>query len=219
MTLMDIRMTRTPLTKFADPLRKFLAAIIETRPELLSILYKEVSPVLISRFGDREETVKLEVWSTYSSLLNQTRVYGGLSLRGSPGNAKRKRGSIDDEDEYGAGCQDGWYGCRGLPVQLAQGAGAGTCEITLGSTKGGDTEHKDVSEHPSIRVRTVTGTRLRTSWFIITIRPPNCCSICVSVVAEPRTHPRWHSKLHACRSLRSFSLRMHRLRSTLRSHS
>ncbi len=75
---------------------KVLAAIIETRPELLSILYKEVSPVLISRFGDREETVKLEVWSTYSSLLNQTRVYGGLSLRGDSGNAKRKRGSIDD---------------------------------------------------------------------------------------------------------------------------
>ena len=53
---------------------KLLAALIETRPELLVTFYKQVSPVLISRFGDLEETVKLEVWSTYSALLNQTRV-------------------------------------------------------------------------------------------------------------------------------------------------
>lgn len=55
-----------------------LAAIVGTRPELLGSIYKEVSPVLISRFGDREETVRLEVWATYVVLLNQTAVYGGL---------------------------------------------------------------------------------------------------------------------------------------------
>lgn len=78
---------------------KLLASIIETRPELLSPLYKEVSPVLISRFGDREETVKLEVWTTYVALLNQTRLYGGApqaAVIDSPGvGGKRKR----DEDE------------------------------------------------------------------------------------------------------------------------
>lgn len=58
---------------------KLLAALIGTRPEMLSTIYKDVSPVLISRFGDREETVKLEVWSTYGLLLSQTAVYGGLS--------------------------------------------------------------------------------------------------------------------------------------------
>lgn len=41
------------------------------------MLYKDVSPVLISRFGDREETVRVEVWATYATLLNQTAVYGG----------------------------------------------------------------------------------------------------------------------------------------------
>ncbi|OBZ78570.1 Cullin-associated NEDD8-dissociated protein 1 [Grifola frondosa] len=56
---------------------KLLAAVIATRPELLITLYKEVSPVLISRFGDREETVRVEVWSTYGVLLSQTGVYGG----------------------------------------------------------------------------------------------------------------------------------------------
>ncbi|KAI0668620.1 ARM repeat-containing protein [Trametes maxima] len=72
---------------------KLLAAVIATRPELLTTLYKEVSPVLISRFGDREETVRLEVWSTYSVLLTQTGVYGGTpqSNAGHTVGGKRKR--------------------------------------------------------------------------------------------------------------------------------
>lgn len=70
-----------------------LGAVIGTRPELLASIYKDISPVLISRFGDREENVRLEVWATYVTLLKQTSVYGGvpqvkddLSPRG-----KRKR--------------------------------------------------------------------------------------------------------------------------------
>jgi cullin-associated NEDD8-dissociated protein 1 len=75
---------------------KLLAALIETRPEMLSSLYKDVSPVLIQRFGDREEAVRLEVWATYGTLLNQTKVYGGLpqssEFADSPGvGGKRKR--------------------------------------------------------------------------------------------------------------------------------
>lgn len=57
---------------------KLLAAVIGTRPELLVALYKDVSPVLISRFGDREETVRTEVWATYGILLSQTKVYAGV---------------------------------------------------------------------------------------------------------------------------------------------
>lgn len=57
---------------------KLLAAVIGTRPELLVTLYKDVSPVLISRFGDREETVRVEVWATYGALLSQTKVYAGI---------------------------------------------------------------------------------------------------------------------------------------------
>ena len=75
---------------------KLLSALIETRPEMLTSLYKDVSPVLIQRFGDREETVRLEVWATYGALLGQTKVYGGVSqqidLVDSPGvGGKRKR--------------------------------------------------------------------------------------------------------------------------------
>lgn len=75
---------------------KLLAGLIETRPEMLTSLYKDVSPVLIQRFGDREQTVRLEVWATYGSLLAQTKVYGGIpqspTFVDSPGvGGKRKR--------------------------------------------------------------------------------------------------------------------------------
>lgn len=78
-----------------------LGALIGTRPDLLSTIYKEVSPVLISRFGDREESVKLEVWSTYSTLLSQTAVYGGLAQpKDDVTRGKRKRDAdiMDVED-------------------------------------------------------------------------------------------------------------------------
>ena len=68
-----------------------MSSIIATRPELLVSLYKEVSPVLISRFGDREQTVRLEVWATYVTLLTQTRLYGGGPQTRDSVGVKRKR--------------------------------------------------------------------------------------------------------------------------------
>ncbi|KAI0325025.1 ARM repeat-containing protein [Cubamyces sp. BRFM 1775] len=83
---------------------KLLAAVIATRPELLTTLYKEVSPVLISRFGDREETVRLEVWSTYGILLTQTGVYGGTPQSSTEhtvgGKRKREEGMEVEETPY-----------------------------------------------------------------------------------------------------------------------
>jgi cullin-associated NEDD8-dissociated protein 1 len=53
--------------------------------------------VLISRFGDREESVKIEVWATYVVLLNQTSVYGGtVSSRDSDAVAGSKRKREDE---------------------------------------------------------------------------------------------------------------------------
>ncbi|KAH7884046.1 armadillo-type protein [Phlebopus sp. FC_14] len=77
---------------------KLLAAVIVTRPELLVLLYKEVSPVLISRFGDREETVRLEVWATYVALLNQTSLYGGLPQAGDADTTVRGKRKRDSEE-------------------------------------------------------------------------------------------------------------------------
>jgi cullin-associated NEDD8-dissociated protein 1 len=51
---------------------KALGAIISTRPELLQELYQTVAPILISRFNEREETVKAEIFDTFRALLKQT---------------------------------------------------------------------------------------------------------------------------------------------------
>lgn len=54
----------------------------------------------MSRFGDREETVRLEVWATYVVLLNQTTLYGGIPESKDDGapRGKRKRDSEDPMD-------------------------------------------------------------------------------------------------------------------------
>jgi len=61
---------------------KLLSTLIQTRPDLLSTFYKTISPALIARFGDREETVKVEIWTTETTLLRVTReeVLGGKSV-------------------------------------------------------------------------------------------------------------------------------------------
>jgi cullin-associated NEDD8-dissociated protein 1 len=49
-----------------------LAAIIQTRPELLKSVYEKVAPTLVARFKEREENVKLDVFATFIDLLKQT---------------------------------------------------------------------------------------------------------------------------------------------------
>ncbi|KAJ8618736.1 hypothetical protein MRB53_014922 [Persea americana] len=51
---------------------KCLAAIIVSRPEMLSKLFREACPKLIERFKEREENVKMDVFNTFIELLRQT---------------------------------------------------------------------------------------------------------------------------------------------------
>ncbi|KFV55793.1 Cullin-associated NEDD8-dissociated protein 1, partial [Tyto alba] len=51
---------------------KCLEAIVSSRHDLLQDFYKNLSPVLISRFKEREENVKADIFSAYISLLKQT---------------------------------------------------------------------------------------------------------------------------------------------------
>eukprot|EP01156_Anaeramoeba_ignava_P017927 Anaeramoba_ignava/a90357_2275.p1 GENE.a90357_2275~~a90357_2275.p1 ORF type:complete len:1246 (-),score=349.01 a90357_2275:47-3784(-) len=51
---------------------KLLSALFRTRPEQLDTFYKEVAPVLIGRFDEREENVKLSVFEAFRELLAQT---------------------------------------------------------------------------------------------------------------------------------------------------
>ena len=52
---------------------KCLEAVVSSRRELLSELYKVVSPALIARFKEREENVKSDIFHAYIALLRQTK--------------------------------------------------------------------------------------------------------------------------------------------------
>ncbi|CAH1772992.1 unnamed protein product [Owenia fusiformis] len=52
---------------------KCLDAIMGTRHEMLQELYKTVSPALVSRFKEREENVKADIFHAYITLLRQTK--------------------------------------------------------------------------------------------------------------------------------------------------
>ncbi|KTF79786.1 hypothetical protein cypCar_00017697 [Cyprinus carpio] len=52
---------------------KCLDAVVSTRHEMLPEFYRTVSPALITRFKEREENVKADVFHAYLSLLKQTR--------------------------------------------------------------------------------------------------------------------------------------------------
>lgn len=51
---------------------KCLSAMISTRPEMLQDFYKKDAALIIARFKEREENVKLDVFSTFIDLLKQT---------------------------------------------------------------------------------------------------------------------------------------------------
>lgn len=54
-----------------------LAAVIRTRPEMLVELYSTVAPTLVARFSEREENVKLDVFTSFNALLHQTALLSG----------------------------------------------------------------------------------------------------------------------------------------------
>lgn len=72
-----------------------------------------MSPVLISRISEREESVRLEVFSTLSILLRQTLVFGKTASsdededwgRMTPGTLKRKR-EAEEQDSRKGGRRD-----------------------------------------------------------------------------------------------------------------
>ncbi|KAK3870076.1 hypothetical protein Pcinc_024658 [Petrolisthes cinctipes] len=71
---------------------KCLEAVISTRHEMLIEFYKTVSPQLISRFKEREENVKVDIFHAYMALLRQTRP--SLSLSIDPDAMEQEEGTI-----------------------------------------------------------------------------------------------------------------------------
>jgi cullin-associated NEDD8-dissociated protein 1 len=75
---------------------KVLSTAIETRLEMLGSFYKSISPILISRFGEREETVRLEVWNTYTALLKQTGLSAGIVAPASQSGTASAASTVDE---------------------------------------------------------------------------------------------------------------------------
>ncbi|OQR70115.1 cullin-associated NEDD8-dissociated protein 1-like, partial [Tropilaelaps mercedesae] len=55
---------------------KCLEAVIATRHDMLSDLYRTIAPHLVARFKEREENVKVDIFNAYVALLRQTRSTG-----------------------------------------------------------------------------------------------------------------------------------------------
>lgn len=56
---------------------KVLNAALTSRPELLAQNVNTVAPVLVARFSEREESVRLEILDTFLALLKQMQLYAG----------------------------------------------------------------------------------------------------------------------------------------------
>ena len=51
---------------------KTLTSLIVTRPDLLGEFYQRVAPALVARFREREENVRLDILTAFTSLLERT---------------------------------------------------------------------------------------------------------------------------------------------------
>ncbi|CAL4060788.1 unnamed protein product, partial [Meganyctiphanes norvegica] len=71
---------------------KCLEAVISTRHEMLVEFYKTVSPQLISRFKEREENVKVDIFHAYMALLRQTRPSHNINV--DPDAMEQEEGTI-----------------------------------------------------------------------------------------------------------------------------
>lgn len=76
---------------------KLLQSIFGTRLELLLNFYDNAAGFLISKFNEREESVRVEILTAFEVLLNQTAIARTAELA-SGGRNKRKRSHDMDED-------------------------------------------------------------------------------------------------------------------------
>ncbi len=51
---------------------KTISGVIITNPELVGSFWSSVAPTLIKRFSEREDSVRLDVFSTFNDLVRQT---------------------------------------------------------------------------------------------------------------------------------------------------
>ncbi|KAJ3362639.1 Cullin-associated NEDD8-dissociated protein 2 [Kappamyces sp. JEL0680] len=71
---------------------KLLSALVVSHPQLLVPFYQNISPLVIKRFSEREEIVRLDVLGTYTTIVNETTHLGMGSVNSyvKPVGKKRK---------------------------------------------------------------------------------------------------------------------------------
>ncbi|KAK4683892.1 hypothetical protein P7C73_g6321, partial [Tremellales sp. Uapishka_1] len=77
---------------------KLLFALIGSRNELILDFYRSLAPVLISRFNEREESVRLEVLAAFEVLLKQTVAAKAAELASGGRNKRKRSEEMDDEN-------------------------------------------------------------------------------------------------------------------------
>ncbi|KAJ3020912.1 Cullin-associated NEDD8-dissociated protein 1 [Thoreauomyces humboldtii] len=81
---------------------KLLASIIGTRSDVLQDLLNMVAPVLIERFKEREESVRVDILNTFEVLVRQTGVAAGVEKIADPVSVvpgpKRRKGAVAHDE-------------------------------------------------------------------------------------------------------------------------
>ena len=75
---------------------KCLEAVIVTRHEMMEEFYTTISPALITRFKEREENVKADIFHAYQALLKQARssTSGSLQVSQDPNRMEAEDGHV-----------------------------------------------------------------------------------------------------------------------------
>lgn len=69
---------------------KVLSSVVSNQPQTIPLLYERVTPVLIQRFNERQETVRIDVINTLITLVKCTGVHHGERVQE---RIKRRKGS------------------------------------------------------------------------------------------------------------------------------
>ena len=73
---------------------KCLEAVITTRHEMLEEFYRTISPALVTRFKEREENVKADIFHAFQALLRQTKPSTAASLAQDPDSMEAEEGPV-----------------------------------------------------------------------------------------------------------------------------
>jgi len=78
-----------------------MSSLITTRHELLADFHKTAASVLIDRFNEREESVRLEVLNAFGVLLKETCITIAAEQMSGMRNKRKRSQGMDNDDTLG----------------------------------------------------------------------------------------------------------------------